>query len=43
MPARRTLGLIILAVLLAGCGSALPKDYDVREGDILFQSLPHGR
>jgi len=42
MPARRTLGLIILAVLLAGCGSALPKDYDVREGDILFQSLPHG-
>ncbi|MFT3831228.1 MAG: YiiX/YebB-like N1pC/P60 family cysteine hydrolase [Opitutaceae bacterium] len=31
----------LLVVLLAGC-SAVPPDYAVQEGDILFQPLPHG-
>lgn len=37
----RALSLVFLAILLTGCGTAVPKDYDLREGDILFQSLPH--
>ncbi|HLP07824.1 MAG TPA: YiiX/YebB-like N1pC/P60 family cysteine hydrolase [Opitutaceae bacterium] len=32
-------GLVL--ALLAGC-SAIPRDYPVQEGDILFQPLPHG-
>ena len=36
-----TLCLIVITALVAGCRSSLPEDYDVREGDILFQSLPH--
>jgi len=31
----------LLYALLAGC-SAVPRDYAVQEGDILFQPLPHG-
>ncbi len=30
-----------LIVLLAGC-SAVPREYAVQEGDLLFQPLPHG-
>ena len=40
-PVGMVLSLLVLLVLLASCRSSLPKDYDVREGDILFQSLPH--
>ncbi len=32
----------MISLLLAGC-SAVPRDYTVHEGDILFQPLPHGQ
>ncbi len=32
---------IAFSLLLSACGSSVPKGYDIREGDILFQSLPH--
>lgn len=32
----------LLAVFFVGC-SAVPRDYAVQEGDILFQPLPHSR
>lgn len=32
---------VLLCALLAGC-SAVPREYAVQEGDILFQPLPHG-
>ncbi len=43
MTSRPTIASAFLAllVLLAGC-SAVPREYAVQEGDILFQSLPHG-
>ncbi len=43
MTSRLTFGVALLAVLVsfAGC-SAVPRDYAVQEGDILFQPLPHG-
>ena len=35
------LALLFFALLAAGCGQGIPQGYDVREGDIVFQSLPH--
>ncbi len=32
---------IVFSLLLSACSSSVPKGYDIREGDILFQSLPH--
>ncbi|MBI5380589.1 MAG: hypothetical protein HZA31_01690 [Opitutae bacterium] len=34
------IGLLLTALFFTGCFSKLPRDYDIREGDILFQSLP---
>ena len=39
---RAVVGVLLLALYLAGC-SAVPRDYAVQEGDILFQPLPHGQ
>ena len=43
MTSRPTIAGAFLAflLLLSGC-SAVPREYAVQEGDILFQPLPHG-
>lgn len=33
--------LALLLLVIAGCSTAFPKEYEPREGDLLFQSLPH--
>jgi hypothetical protein len=32
----------LLLLLFAGCSNPVPRGYAIQEGDILFQSLPHG-
>lgn len=41
MISRAAAGALLLVFFLAGC-SAVPREYAVQEGDILFQPLPHG-
>jgi hypothetical protein len=36
-----TLVLLATILLAGGCTRGIPRDYKVREGDIVFQSLPH--
>ena len=36
-----TLALLVIVLLAAGCGQSIPQGYEVHEGDIVFQSLPH--
>lgn len=41
---RRSMNIVSLLVavfLAAGCSNSVPKDYNVQEGDLVFQSLPH--
>jgi hypothetical protein len=35
------LALLVIVLLAAGCAPNVPQGYETREGDIVFQSLPH--